>query len=127
MEFRKITDQGMGWYRYEWHASSLRWKQILHSHVSCFSLLALLLKCFLSFLDIFLFFSNWNVPTRRYGMHCMPCVCDCTTHIALHVLTLIVVVVTLLIGEHCLNIINLHHTVSIRPALCIFGRELISV
>ena len=60
-------------------------------------------------------------------MHRMPCVCDCTTHIALHVLTLIVVVVTLLIGEHCLNIINLHHTESIRPALCIFGRELIGV
>ena len=46
MEFRKITDQGMGRYRYKWHASSLRWKQILHSHVSCFSLLALLLNVF---------------------------------------------------------------------------------
>ena len=52
MEFRKITDQGMGRYRYKWHASSLRWKQILHSHVSCFSLLALLLKCFLSFFSL---------------------------------------------------------------------------
>ena len=53
----------------------------------------------------------------------MPCVCDCTTHIALHVLTLIVVVVTLLIGEHSLYTINLHHTVKEIDLHCVYLAE----
>ena len=56
-------------------------------------------------------------------MHRMPCVCDCTTHIALHVLTLIVVVVTLLIGEHSLYTTDLHHTVKEIDLHCVYLAE----